>query len=151
MDDPPQERAPRPEDGTPDDTPPGWSYNPSAWSERIPIVVLGVVAMGFAGYLTAYQFGWVSSVWDPFFGDGTERVLLSHALVRSKAYGDSWGGLTSPGRLEWTLRVGAACLFAGVALWMIELDAPSWAVILTGVAAGAVATLEAVALTRRRS
>lgn len=59
----------------------GWAYNPSAWSQRIPIVVLGVVAVGFAGYLAAYQFGWVDSVWDPFFGDGTERVLdseLSH-------------------------------------------------------------------------
>ena len=55
----------------------GWRYNPSAWSERIPVVVLGVIAMGFAGYLMAYQFDWVDSVWDPFFGDGTERVLTS--------------------------------------------------------------------------
>lgn len=59
----------------------GWRFNPSAWSERIPIVVLGFVAMGFAGYLSAYQFGWVDGVWDPVFGEGTERVLesdLSH-------------------------------------------------------------------------
>jgi hypothetical protein len=61
----------------PTELPPGWSYNPSAWSERIPIVVLGVVAMFIALYLAAYQFDWVDTVWDPFFGDGTERVLTS--------------------------------------------------------------------------
>ena len=59
----------------------GWAYNPSAWSERIPVVVLGLFALGVAGYLAAYQFDWVDGVWDPVFGDGTERVLdsdLSH-------------------------------------------------------------------------
>ena len=60
-----------------DDLPPGWAYNPAEWSERIPIVVLGVVAMFIALYLAAYQFEWVDSVWDPVFGDGTERVLTS--------------------------------------------------------------------------
>ena len=64
-----------------DTLPPGWSYNPSAWSERIPIVVLGVVAMFIALYLSAYQLGWVGSVWDPIFGQGTITILesdLSH-------------------------------------------------------------------------
>ena len=63
------------------DLPPGWAYNPSAWSERIPVVVLGFIAMGIAGYLAAYQFRLVDSVWDPLFGNGTETVLgsdLSH-------------------------------------------------------------------------
>ena len=73
----------------------GWRYNPSAWSERIPIVVLGVIAMGIAGYLSAYQLDWVEGVWDPVFGAGTERVLdseLSHlfpvpdALLGSLGY-----------------------------------------------------------------
>lgn len=73
----------------------GWAYNPSAWSQRIPVVVLGVIAMGFAGYLAAWQLDWVDSVWDPVFGDGTERVLdsdLSHlfpvpdALLGSVGY-----------------------------------------------------------------
>ncbi|MFP4623089.1 MAG: vitamin K epoxide reductase family protein [Gemmatimonadota bacterium] len=66
----------------------GWAYNPSAWSERIPIVVLGVVAMFIALYLASYQFGWVDSVWDPVFGAGTERVLdseLSHLFPVSDA------------------------------------------------------------------
>ncbi|MFW5952486.1 MAG: vitamin K epoxide reductase family protein, partial [Gemmatimonadota bacterium] len=66
----------------------GWAYNPSAWSERIPIVVLGVVAMFVALYLASYQFGWVDSVWDPVFGAGTERVLdseLSHLFPVSDA------------------------------------------------------------------
>lgn len=59
------------------DLPPDWDYNPSEWSERIPIVVLGIVAMFIAGYLAAYQFGWVDTVWDPVFGDGTTTVLES--------------------------------------------------------------------------
>jgi len=58
-------------------TPPGWSYNPSSWTERLPLV--GVALLGFvtAGYLAAFQFGWIHTVWDPFFGRGTERILTS--------------------------------------------------------------------------
>lgn len=72
----------------------GWRYNPAAWSQRIPVVVLGVVAMGIAGYLASYQFGWVESVWDPVFGDGSERVLdsdLSHLFPVSDALLGSLG------------------------------------------------------------
>ncbi len=53
-------------------------------------------------------------------------VLLSHTLVRIKAHGDSYGGLTHPGRLEWTLRLGTGALLAGLALWALELSAPVW-------------------------
>lgn len=71
-----------------EELPPNWSYNPSEWSQRIPVVVLGLVAMGIALYLASYQFGWVDSVWDPLFGDGTETVLdseLSHLFPVSDA------------------------------------------------------------------
>lgn len=77
-------RTPHEEGGGPADSgsgDAGWAYNPSAWRQRIPVVVLGVIAMGIAGYLAAYQFRWVDSVWDPVFGEGTMRVLdsdLSH-------------------------------------------------------------------------
>lgn len=46
--------------------PPAWSYNPSTWRERLPIVVAAVVAAGIAFYLAAYQLRIVDSAWDPF-------------------------------------------------------------------------------------
>jgi uncharacterized membrane protein len=61
--------------------PPGWSYNPSAWSERLWMI--GVALLGFAisGYLAWYQWGFLGHVWEPFFGSGSETVLHS-ALSR---------------------------------------------------------------------
>jgi uncharacterized membrane protein len=58
-------------------SPPEWDYNPSAWSQRIPIVVLAVIGFGIAGYMALFQLGVLATVWDPFFGDGTRRVLTS--------------------------------------------------------------------------
>jgi len=57
--------------------PPDWSYNPSAWPERLPIIVLSVVGFIIAAYLAAFQFEIISTAWDPFFGDGTELILTS--------------------------------------------------------------------------
>ncbi len=59
------------------EVPPGWSYNPSAWSERVPIVALAVLGFGIAGYLAFYQLDVIASVYEPFFGDGSRRVLNS--------------------------------------------------------------------------
>jgi uncharacterized membrane protein len=59
------------------DAPPGWGYNPSDWSQRIPIVALAVLGAAVAGYLAAFQLGAVPSVWEPFFGDGSRRILTS--------------------------------------------------------------------------
>jgi uncharacterized membrane protein len=59
------------------DTPPGWSYDPSSWRERIPILILATLGFGIATYLALYQLGVVSHVWEPFFGDGSQRVLHS--------------------------------------------------------------------------
>lgn len=67
------------------DIPPGWSYNPSAWTQRLPIIFLALVGLLVARYLTAYQLGQIDGVWDPFFpglpGDpaknGTETVITS--------------------------------------------------------------------------
>lgn len=57
--------------------PPGWSYTPSAWSQRLPMIVLAFIGFFVARYLTAFQLGHISQVWDPFFGDGTARVITS--------------------------------------------------------------------------
>ena len=57
--------------------PPGWSHNPSSWSQRLPIVGLALVGFGIATYLTLYQIGVFPTVWEPFFGQGSEVVLTS--------------------------------------------------------------------------
>ena len=57
--------------------PPGWSYNPSTWHQRAPMIVLGFLGWLISRYLAAFQLGYVATVWDPFFGDGTRRVLTS--------------------------------------------------------------------------
>lgn len=57
--------------------PPGWEYNPSDWGNRIPIVVLASIGFLIAAYLTLYQVDVFNSVFEPFFGDGSEEILNS--------------------------------------------------------------------------
>lgn len=59
------------------DTPPGWSYDPSSWRERVPLLVLALMGFAIATYLALYQLGLVRDVWEPFFGDGSRQVLHS--------------------------------------------------------------------------
>ncbi len=55
--------------------PPGWVYNPSDWGQRIPIAVLATAGFAVSAWLALFQMGLVSSVWEPFFGDGSRRIL----------------------------------------------------------------------------
>ncbi|WP_276370882.1 vitamin K epoxide reductase family protein [Chryseolinea sp. H1M3-3] len=57
--------------------PPEWDYNPSAWSQRWPLILIALVGFQIALYLGFYQLGIVAEVWDPFFGKGSEKVLNS--------------------------------------------------------------------------
>lgn len=41
------------------------------------LVAVAIVGVGVSTYLAAYQLGRVTSVWDPLFGTGSERVLTS--------------------------------------------------------------------------
>lgn len=59
------------------ETPPGWTYNPSTWLQRTPIIILGWIGFFGSRYLTAFQLGYIDHVWDPFFGNGSEKVLTS--------------------------------------------------------------------------
>lgn len=67
------------------DIPPGWSYNPSSWTQRLPIILLALIGLLVSRYLTAYQLGQIDGVWDPFFPglpgepekNGTEAVITS--------------------------------------------------------------------------
>lgn len=60
-----------------DAAPARFDYNPSAWSQRIPICVIAMVGFGIAGYMGLFQWGLIDSVWDPIFGRQTQRVLTS--------------------------------------------------------------------------
>jgi uncharacterized membrane protein len=59
------------------EVPPDWDYNPSAWSQRLPIVGLAVVAFAAAAHLAAYQLRLVAEPWEPFFGGGSKVILDS--------------------------------------------------------------------------
>jgi len=64
------------------DLPIGWSYSPSTYLQRLPIIVLGFIGFLIARQLTAYQLGHVDGVWEPFFAgtggrDGTETIITS--------------------------------------------------------------------------
>ena len=63
--------------------PPGWDSNPSAWSERIPIIVLATGGFLIAMHLALFQLGITGSVWEPFFGNDSRKILtsgVSHVL-----------------------------------------------------------------------
>jgi hypothetical protein len=51
--------------------------NPSSWSHRVKVAILAALGATIAAYLSLYQLDLISSVWDPVFGPGTERVLTS--------------------------------------------------------------------------
>ncbi|HSJ79450.1 MAG TPA: NAD-dependent epimerase/dehydratase family protein [Erythrobacter sp.] len=64
--------------------PPGWSFNPSSWTQRLPVITLAIVGLLFSRYLAAYQMGHIDSVWEPFFAgsaadpqNGTEEIITS--------------------------------------------------------------------------
>lgn len=69
-----------------DACPAPWSRNPSAWRQRIPIALLAMVGFAISAYLAAYQFRFIDSVWDPIFGEGSERVLDSDVSHRMRSW-----------------------------------------------------------------
>ncbi|MGE5196097.1 MAG: vitamin K epoxide reductase family protein, partial [Anaerolineae bacterium] len=87
----------------PSENPEGWSYNPSGWFQRLPIVFFGMVGWFISRYLAAYQLGYTQEVWDPFFGQGTLHVVTSTV---SKAFPVSDAGL---GAFAYTLETLMAC------------------------------------------
>ena len=63
--------------GADSDIPIGWLYNPSSWFERLWLVAIALIGFAVSGYLALYQLGYVSEVWEPFFGTGSADVLHS--------------------------------------------------------------------------
>jgi uncharacterized membrane protein len=72
------------------EVPLGWSYNPSTWMQRAPILALALFSFFLARYMTAFQLGHITSAWDPIFGEGTVLVLGSDL---SKSFPISDAGL----------------------------------------------------------
>jgi uncharacterized membrane protein len=59
------------------EVPPGWTYNPSTWAQRAPVIVLATLSFFFSRYMASFQLGHIPAAWDPLFGKGTEMVLTS--------------------------------------------------------------------------
>ncbi|HEY0628390.1 MAG TPA: NAD-dependent epimerase/dehydratase family protein [Sphingomicrobium sp.] len=81
--------------------PPGWTYNPSSWLQRMPIIVLAVVGLEISRYLAAYQLGHVDGVWEPFFAgspadpkNGTEEIITSEVSEAWPVSDAAVGGYT---------------------------------------------------------
>jgi nucleoside-diphosphate-sugar epimerase/uncharacterized membrane protein len=67
-----------------DDRPLGWSYSPSSFTQRIPIIALAFIGLFVSRYLAAFQMGHIDGLWDPFFGAGGAPVSNgSEAVVTS--------------------------------------------------------------------
>ncbi len=103
------------------DTAPGWSYNPSSWWQRTPIIILALVNFFLARYLAAYQLGHIDHAWDPMFSEGTHDVLTSDI---SEAFPISDAGL---GAVAYMIEALIGCI-GNAARWR---TAP-WAVALFG-------------------
>ncbi len=58
-------------------TPPGWTYNPSTFMQRVPIVILALIGCAISVYLALFQYKIIQDVWEPFFGDGSRKILTS--------------------------------------------------------------------------
>jgi len=72
------------------EVPLGWSYNPSTWLQRAPVLALALLSFLMSRYMAAFQLEHIPWAWDPIFGDGTVRVLTSTV---SKAFPVSDAGL----------------------------------------------------------
>jgi len=59
------------------DVPRGWSYNPSSWPQRAPIIALALVGFFLSRQMTSFELHYITSFRDPFFGHGTMSVLTS--------------------------------------------------------------------------
>ena len=76
----------------------------SSWRRRAPIIALSLAGLAIAATLCLFQLHVIDSIWDPFFGDGSRRVLTSR-LSRALPVPDAGLGALAYGAeavLEWT-------------------------------------------------
>ncbi len=118
-----------------DGIPPGWSYNPASWQQRLPIVGMALVGFGIAMYLSLYQWEVFSRIWDPFFGTpnfggGSRQILRESSIsqLTMKYLGVPDGFLGALGYFVDAL----AGVIGGTRRWKTM----PWIVVLFGVAVG---------------
>lgn len=107
-------------------TPPGWSYNPSTWRERGPLLALAGIGLLISVVLTAYQIGLLPEPWDPIFGPASSARVLHSPIAELLPVPDaSLGALgyaaeiilgAIGGRARWRTAPGIVLLFGLVAL-----------------------------------
>ncbi len=83
--------------------PKGWSYNPSSWLQRLPVISLAYFCWLCARYMAEEQLGYIHDVYDPIFGNGTMNVITSQI---SKDFPVSDAGL---GAFAYTIEVLMGC------------------------------------------
>lgn len=63
-----------------------WSRNPSSFPQRISIALIALPAVFISLYLGFYQWGFIDTVWDPFFGKQSQAVLDSNVSHRMREW-----------------------------------------------------------------
>ncbi len=108
-----------------DAVPPGWTYNPSSWGERVWLILVALIGVVISAYLAMYQWGFVPTVWEPWFESGSERVLHAE-LSRLLPLPDA-----ALGALAFGLDAAAGAI-GGTKRWRTM----PWMVVLFGIAVG---------------
>jgi uncharacterized membrane protein len=114
------------------------AHGPSAWPRRGAVAVLAFAGFVVSLNLAFFQYGLVPHVWEPFFGSGSQRVLLSSfsralpvhdAAVGAAAYLfelvlELSGGTARWRRRPWQVLLLAvtACAMAVTALGLLALQ-----------------------------
>ena len=86
-------------------------------ARAVALAVLAIAGVAVSGYLAAYELGWIGGVWDPLFGDGSERVLSS-GIARALPVPDAVLGVVAYGvdaalALLLAAGIGSAVAIAG--------------------------------------
>ena len=104
---------------------PPFDHNPSSMRRRYGIAALALLAAAISLYMGLYQWGVITSVWDPVFGVGAQTVLQSsesetmrHILGIPDAVTGSWAFLS----------VFVLCLAGSARRWQFR----PWLVMLFG-------------------
>ena len=107
--------------------PTGFTANPSRMSKRLPLAGLALCGALVALYLTLYQVDVIDSVWEPFFGDGSRKILDS-SLARSLPVPDAALGVVAylaevvldliGGEDRWRRRPAVVLVFGALVLGM---------------------------------
>lgn len=66
--------------------------NPSRWSHRAIVIAFSLVGCAIATYLALYQWHAIDRVFEPFFGDGSRRVLRQSVVAQMLPIPDAFLG-----------------------------------------------------------